>query len=328
MKQRSLLKTILLSVLLAAVCIGAVELAVCRVADPELYETLVTPVRILYHDARSQVKSLSGQYALWLTDQAVTRQKLALVQRVYAAERRETSEERRRWKETLRRWQEEQRRLEEERRRTGGDQDAGDSPEDSFLLDENAITQFLVDEDQEYLLGGNRNLVYYHQKDEAWAEAPYGRDRIGRFGCGPTVLAMAVSTLTGNRVTPAEMASWAALAGYAAPGSGSYLSIVQGTAKQYALDCTSLRPLTVDVLEEALDTGGMVVALMGPGHFTKGGHFILIHGTTLTGGVLVADPNSRENSLTVWDPQTIVEELSPSRHDGAPLWLLTPSLVL
>ena len=41
---------------------------------------------------------------------------------------------------------------------------------------------------------------------------------------------------------------------------------------------------------------------MGPGHFTNGGHFIILRGVTLDGSVLVADPASQERSLTTWDP--------------------------
>ena len=66
-----------------------------------------------------------------------------------------------------------------------------------------------------------------------------------------------------------------------------------------------------------------MVALMGPGHFTSGGHFILLHGLTLGGEVLVADPYSREKSLMTWDPQLIIDELSATHSDGGPLWLLT-----
>ena len=66
--------------------------------------------------------------------------------------------------------------------------------------------------------------------------------------------------------------------------------------------------------------GQLLVALMGPGHFTDGGHFIVLRGVTLTGQVLVADPNSRERSLALWDPQLILDELSDSRSSGAPLW--------
>ena len=69
--------------------------------------------------------------------------------------------------------------------------------------------------------------------------------------------------------------------------------------------------------------GGVIVALMGPGHFTRGGHFILLHGVTLTGELLVADPFSRENSLMTWDPALICGEVSGGRFNGGPLWLLT-----
>ena len=37
----------------------------------------------------------------------------------------------------------------------------------------------------------------------------------------------------------------------------------------------------------------------------------------------MADPASRERSLIPWDLSLILEELSPSRHDGAPLWMLS-----
>ena len=67
----------------------------------------------------------------------------------------------------------------------------------------------------------------------------------------------------------------------------------------------------------------MLVALMGKGHFTTGGHFILIRGVTLSGDVLVADPNSLERSLQTWDPQLILDELSSARDHGAPLWILS-----
>ena len=49
-------------------------------------------------------------------------------------------------------------------------------------------------------------------------------------------------------------------------------------------------------------------------------HFIVLRGVTLTGEVLVADPNSRDRSLALWDAQLILDELSSSRIDGAPLW--------
>ena len=187
-----------------------------------------------------------------------------------------------------------------------------------------AITELSVIEGREVLLGGNVPLYYYNQGDIEWAGKPYGDDTIGVYGCGPTALAMAVSSLTETRVDPAEMAVWAAENGYCAPRSGSYHSIVNAAAERYGLRCVSLAGTDAEEIGRRLVmSGGICVALMGPGHFTRGGHFILIHGVTLSGDMLVADPNSRERSTTTWDPELLTEELFPAADNGAPIWLLS-----
>ena len=119
------------------------------------------------------------------------------------------------------------------------------------------------------------------------------------------------------------MAAWAAEHGYWCPGSGSYPSIVEGTAKGFGLDCTLAKDSTANALRRHVSGSGVAVALVGPGHFTTSGHFILIHGATLSGDVLVADPNSRENSLAAWDPQIILDEAAASNGDGVRLWFFT-----
>jgi hypothetical protein len=47
---------------------------------------------------------------------------------------------------------------------------------------------------------------------------------------------------------------------------------------------------------------------------------------TLSGKILVADPNSRDRSLMVWDPQIILDELSKTTTNGAPMWALSMPL--
>ncbi len=123
------------------------------------------------------------------------------------------------------------------------------------------------------------------------------------------------------------MAAWAADNNYWCPGSGSYLSIVEGTAKAYGLECSLAKDCDAASLYRHLSSGGMAVALMGPGHFTKNGHFIVLHGSTLTGKVLVADPNSRDNSLALWEPQLIVDEAAASNGDGVRIWLINKQLI-
>ena len=194
--------------------------------------------------------------------------------------------------------------------------------QDELVYADPTITELVSEDGREYLTGGNVRLVYYNQGDDQWKDQLFGRDPIGPYGCGPTALAMAVSSLTDQTVNPAELAAWAGSAGYAAPRSGSYLSIVDGAAEHYGLSCTSVQTRDVTALLELLSSGGVMVALLGPGHFTGTGHFILLHGVTLSGEILVADPSSRDKSLVTWDAQLILDELSRSTSDGAPLWHL------
>ncbi len=183
-----------------------------------------------------------------------------------------------------------------------------------------SVTELQWNGGREYLTGGIMELVYYCQTSPVWADLPYGTDDIGRYGCGPTAMAMVVSSMTDRIIEPPEMASWAAQTNHWAKQSGSYLSIVNDAAQAHGLTAYSIADHTPDALVSALLDGDLIVALMGPGHFTRSGHFIVIHGVTLTGNLLVADPNSMERSLMEWEPQLILDELSKSRHNGAPLW--------
>lgn len=194
-----------------------------------------------------------------------------------------------------------------------------------IIISDPSITELVTDGSQEILTGGIIPIVYYNQGDERWASEAYGSDHIGGYGCGPTTMLMAVSSMTGLESDPVQMALFASRHGYWAKNSGSYLSIVNGIATEYDLTAASIESYTVEDVQNALLSGNLLVALMGPGHFTKGGHFILLRGITLSGSILVADPNSRERSLSEWDPQLILDELSSSTAHGAPLWVISPS---
>ena len=323
MTEKNPARNFILLALLAALCVGSVELIACKFAAPEIYEEIVTPVRNLYHGARTRVKGFSENYARWLTARGAERDELIEIRRLRAETRRGQLIEQKR----LTR---EREILKQERERvealSGAAQLAG-MP--SILRDltpaDPAVTELYIGDDgREYLTGGDHLITYYNQKDEIWVDQPYGRDKIGGYGCGPTALAMAVSSLKDYNINPAEMAAWAASEGYSAPGSGSWLSIIQGAAIHYGLKCESLADLDADELYARLASGDCIISLMGPGHFTARGHFILLHGATLSGEILIADPNSRENTLALRSPDLIISELSASRNDGAPIWSLSP----
>lgn len=284
---------ILLIILLALVCIGGVELAVCRVAAPELFQTITAPVVDLAHRVGQTGQKLLGQ---------VGQAGHALLDRLTPS--RDTSEA--------------------EESQPPVNQLAGDPAIDEQPPAEDpSITEFTTRSGREVLTGGVADVVYYNQAEEPWASSPFGRDVIKGYGCGPTALAMLVSTLTDQTVNPAQMAAWAYESGYWASGSGSHLSIIEGAAAAYGLDVQAWSDRSADGLQEQLASGHLFVALMTRGHFTNAGHFILLRGVTLEGTVLVADPNSRERSLAAWDPQLILDELSSSTASGAPLWRFT-----
>lgn len=186
-----------------------------------------------------------------------------------------------------------------------------------------AITELKTQGEQQVLTGGPVEIIYYQQGDERWGDLRYGSDRISTHGCGPTAMAMVVSSMTDTLIDPPSMSQWAVEHGFWARHSGSYHSIVIGTAEAFGLHAVSFPSRNADELREALFSGKLLVALMGPGHFTQNGHFIILRGVTLSGDILVADPASAERSLTAWDAQLILDELSASTADGSPLWLIS-----
>jgi len=183
------------------------------------------------------------------------------------------------------------------------------------------LTEFLKEGDRT-ILTGTTPVVYYNQGDPAWRDKPFGTDPIGAYACGPTAMAMVVATLTDTETDPIQMSVWAYEHGYWCAASGSYPSIVEGTAEAFGIQCRDTRDCDAAALRSHLSDGGLAVALVGPGHFTESGHFIVMHGVTPNGDVLVADPNSRENSLTPWGPQTILDEAKASDGNGVRIWLI------
>lgn len=163
-------------------------------------------------------------------------------------------------------------------------------------------------------------LVYYNQKDEIWRDLPYGEDDIGNYGCGPTVCAMLLSTLTGKTVTPADAADWAVKNGCYIPGGGSYHTLVPSACHAFGLSATEYSVSEQSELLAALQNGALVSVIMGPGHFTSTGHFILLTGVNADGTLAVADPASRENSAKGWDAEVIFSEAK----SYASLWAVTP----
>lgn len=173
------------------------------------------------------------------------------------------------------------------------------------------------------LLDGNSGLkvVYYNQGDAAWKSLPYSTSTIGDSGCGPTSMAICISTLSGKKVTPRQTCTWAGNHGYYVKGSGSMHSVIPGLAKQYKVKCKGVGKSKTEIVK-ALKSGKLVVAIMAKGHFTDGGHFIVLTGIK-DGKITVADCGSRARTKQTWSLDLIVKEARSGADAGGPFWVIS-----
>lgn len=165
----------------------------------------------------------------------------------------------------------------------------------------------------------NKQPVYYLQTDPKWRNVPYAvtgeKSTIGGAGCGPTAAAMLIYTLTEHKVTPVDTCTWALKRGYKALKQGTYYSYFVPQFKAYGLECIRLnssRMLNVpnhkihnDALEY-LKKGYYLIALMGPGTWTRSGHFVVVW--EHEGVYYINDPASKATNRMKGDNYTFRNE--------------------
>lgn len=172
-------------------------------------------------------------------------------------------------------------------------------------------------------------ISYYNQGDARWADYLYGgADPMHTYGCGPTTVAMLINSLSPQKppateITPVEMAQWAQNNGCYAPQGGSYHSLITKALSAYGLNVESVTDRSPDNAAALLQSGHVLVALMGQGSLTQNGHFIIITQLQEDGTVSIADPNSFENSSRSWDLNLLMGELKKVYDSGAPLWAVS-----
>lgn len=150
-------------------------------------------------------------------------------------------------------------------------------------------------------------FVVYNQYDPAWKNKPYSTSTIGDSGCGPSAMAMAITNLTGQKITPVETSEYAASIGMYIAGTGSSWDIVPKLAQHWGM---TSEPVGKDInkIKAALQKGGLVVT-SGKGGlpFTSGGHYIVIRGITAEGKFKVGDSGHVETNNQEWDPEQLIQ---------------------
>ena len=157
---------------------------------------------------------------------------------------------------------------------------------------------------------GSTAVMYYSQYDSRWKDSAYGSSTIGKSGCGPTSMAMVISSLTNTTLDPVQMCNWSSSNGYYVSGVGTSWSFISGAASNWGLTCQQVSKSEVQAVINALSSGKLVVMSTGPGTYYQGqGHFLVLRGVTADGKILVADPASEEKTQKAWSVSDITSGL-------------------
>ncbi len=143
------------------------------------------------------------------------------------------------------------------------------------------------------------HLPVFSQHDEQWADTAYGTKTLDESGCGPTSLAMVLSYMEGQWITPPNIIKSLDLVPDKAPGwyyiegvgtdHDMFLSL-QDTYGYQAEKYYGV--MSADKIQTALSEGKYVIAGLGKGPIYDGdGHFIVIRGTDEEGNFYISDPN-------------------------------------
>lgn len=120
--------------------------------------------------------------------------------------------------------------------------------------------------------------VDYKQYDGRWGSIVFTStgnksQTIRNSGCGPTAAADVVATLKDKSVTPKTLAALAVKKGYRTANSGTAWGFFKYLAQVYGFS-KFVQTSSLATMKACLDAGGYVVCSMGPGYWTRGGHYI------------------------------------------------------
>jgi hypothetical protein len=128
-------------------------------------------------------------------------------------------------------------------------------------------------------------IIYHSQLD--YDGVSYGGIAgadIKSHGCGPTSMAIILSTLLNRDISPVVTTNWACSHGYCT-SDGTDHDFFCPMAEEYGLKCEevpSKTPSSLDRVVQAIQSGSLVVGYMGgPSAFTWGGHYIVLRGVSM-----------------------------------------------
>ncbi|MDD2649162.1 MAG: C39 family peptidase [Eubacteriales bacterium] len=155
---------------------------------------------------------------------------------------------------------------------------------------------------------GGLPIPKLYQIDET--EILYGSGKNGKSiatsGCGAVSIAMVGRYLSGSSYSPRDLFVWAADNGYYRGNGFSYQDML-AMAEYCGFTGEWLSPAKYRI-KKALRAGKPVIAWMGAGLFTDGGHYIVLTGWSRDGMISVNDPNSEYFSTLAFSSESILHD--------------------
>lgn len=179
---------------------------------------------------------------------------------------------------------------------------------------EEYVLEYPMEHDKEHTIDlsaykDEPGVPLFLQWDKRWGYIQYGADMAGLTACGPTTLAMAGYHFTRSEdFSPDKIMQYSMDHGYCIAGNGTAWALISEGGRDLGLDVMEIgldKSLVIDYLSQ----GYLVICIMGPGHFTTSGHFILLSGTE-NGMIRVNDCNSRTNSEKLWEFNDFKDEIN------------------
>lgn len=166
-----------------------------------------------------------------------------------------------------------------------------------------------------------KEVVYYNQGEEPWASLSYGNSNIRAAGCGPTALAIVISTLKGENVTPEMTAGYAMSKGLYVSGKGTSHAFPSMAARNWGLEVERVKREQMDYVVRQLKEGKLAVVICAENTISgSSGHFIILTGITQEGYIAIADPGSRRRTGNLYSPATI-QSYARDLGDGG-IWII------
>lgn len=146
------------------------------------------------------------------------------------------------------------------------------------------------------------------QWDARWGYSPYGTGIVAVCGCGPTCLSMVISGLTGDEtLTPDKIAEYGTNHGYITEQNDTRWVFMYEAAKEWGINSRE-KMLSEEEVKKELKMGHPIICSVGPGDFTKIGHFIVLAGCE-DGKIIVHDPFSQKNSDKRWEYKKFEDQI-------------------